>query len=150
MLCELIVERVMTTMKIRTYSELKRLPTFSERFNYLNLQGTVGATTFGFDRHINQLLYKSDAWKWARDEVIIRDLGCDLGIEGYEIHGRIVVHHMNPITVEDVLNNDIKVFDPEFLIATTHNTHMAIHYGDESLLPKPLVKRRKNDTIPWK
>lgn len=137
-------------MSIRTYSELIRLPTFIERYRYLRLSGHVGQETFGYDRYLNQLLYTSGKWRSLRDEIIIRDSGCDLGHEGFEIHGRIIVHHMNPITIEDIENESEYVFNPEFLICTTHNTHSAIHYGDESLLITAPVERRKNDTCPWK
>lgn len=145
---------VMTTqmsMNIRTYSELITLPTFKERFNYLKLDGLVGKETFGYDRFINQQLYqRNPRWKKSRDIVIIRDNGCDLGVEGYEIHGKIIVHHMNPITMDDVLNDRDWIYDPEFLICTVHNTHNAIHYGDESLLMTAPIVRTKNDTCPWK
>lgn len=140
----------MTKKMIRNYRELRRLKTFEERYFYLQLKGIVGESTFGFDRYLNQILYTSDRWLRTRDNIIIRDNGCDLGIEGYEIHGRILVHHMNPITIEDVeLERDI-VFDPEFLISTTLRTHNAIHFGDASLLPKLPIERRRNDTCPWK
>ena len=136
---------------IRTYSELITLPTYIERFNYLKLDGQVGIDTFGFDRHINQNLYqRSPRWKKSRDEVIIRDNGCDLGVEGYEIHGKIIVHHMNPITLDDILKDRDWIYDPEFLICTIHNTHNAIHYGDENLLITTPTVRSKNDTCPWK
>lgn len=136
---------------IKTYSELITLPTYIERFNYLKLGGRVGADTFGFDRHLNQNIYQHDPrWKDARDLVIIRDNGCDLGVEGYEIYGKIIVHHMNPITLDDVLNNRDWIYDPEFLICTVHNTHNAIHYGDENLLMKAPIERTPNDTCPWK
>ena len=136
---------------IRTYSELISLPTYIERFNYLKLGGRVGTDTFGFDRHLNQMLYQRDPkWKSVRDHVIIRDNGCDLATEGYEIHGKIIVHHMNPISIEDIMNNRDWIFDPEFLICTVHNTHNAIHYGDERLLSLGPVVRTKNDTCPWK
>lgn len=136
----------------RCYSELITLPTYIERFNYLKLDGRVGADTFGFDRHLNQMLYqRNPKWKKSRDHVIIRDNGCDLGVEGYEIYGnKIIVHHMNPITLEDVLADRDWIYDPEFLISTVHNTHNAIHYGDESLLMLGPVVRTKNDTCPWK
>lgn len=138
-------------MIIRTYSELVTIPTFEERFRYLRLLGTVGAETFGFDRFLNQYLYQNNQrWKAARRAVIIRDNGCDLGVEGYTIHGSILVHHMNPITVEDVLNDNPDIFDPEFLISTTLNTHNAIHYGDENLLITMPLERRENDTCPWR
>lgn len=138
-----------TTM-IRSYHELRRLRTFEERYYYLQLKGIVGESTFGFDRYLNQILYTSDRWLKTRDGVIIRDNGCDLGIEGYEIQGRILVHHMNPITIEDVEEERDIVFDPEYLICTTLRTHNAIHFGDEKLLPKVPIERRRNDTCPWK
>lgn len=138
-------------MKIRRYSELIKLPTFEERFEYLKIGGSVGAETFGFDRYLNQILYNSREWKDARDIVIIRDNGCDLGVEGYEIYEqRIIVHHMNPITIEDIeLRRDI-VFDPEYLISTIHNTHNAIHYGDKNLLMLGPIERTAHDTSPWR
>ena len=135
---------------IRTYSELITLPTFKERFNYLKLDGLVGESTFGFDRYLNQMFYRSQRWKEIRDFVIIRDNGCDLGVEGYEIHSRIVIHHMNPITIEDIRKESEFLLGPEFLICTIHNTHNAIHYGDENLLIKAPIERSKNDTCPWK
>lgn len=136
---------------IKTYSELVSLPTFEERYRYLRLGGRVGADTFGFDRYLNQVVYQRDPrWKEARDIVIIRDNGCDLGIEGREIYGKILVHHMNPITIDDLLHERDWIFDPEFLISTTLPTHNAIHYGDENLLMKAPIERTKNDTCPWK
>lgn len=135
---------------IRTYSELLRLPTFLERFDYLKLSGQVGQETFGFERHLNQRFYHSREWRPIRDYVIARDLGRDLAIEGYEIHGRIYIHHMNPITVEDVKQATDLLTDPEYLICTTHNTHNAIHYGDASLLLTEPVERAPYDTSPWK
>ena len=138
-------------MIIRTYSEMVKRPTFEERFRYLQLNGTVGQDTFGWDRYINQYLYqRSQKWKRVRDLVIIRDNGCDLGIEGREIYDRIIVHHMNPITIEDIENESPFVFDLEYLISTTHNTHNAIHYGDENLLIRLPRERTPNDTCPWK
>lgn len=137
-------------MTIRTYSELSRLTTFQERYQYLRLGGAVGQETFGFDRYLNQVFYRSQRWKAVRDEVIIRDNGCDLGVEGYEIRGRIIIHHMNPITIDDIMRESEFLLDPEFLICTVHNTHNAIHYGDENLLPKDPVVRTKNDTCPWR
>lgn len=135
----------------RCYSELITLPTYEERFEYLKLSGRVGKETFGFDRYLNQKIYQRDPrWKKARDLVIIRDNGCDLGIEGREIYGKIIVHHMNPITMEDALNDSDWIYDPEFLICTIHETHNAIHYGDENLLVKAPVARTPNDTCPWK
>jgi hypothetical protein len=146
-----VTEMKMKSMTIRTYSELITLPTFEERFNYLKLGGRVGADTFGFDRHLNQTLYqRSQKWKNVRDIVIIRDNGCDLGVEGYPIYGKIIVHHMNPITLDDILNDRDWIYDPEFLICTVHATHNAIHYGDENLLNKIPVERTVNDTCPWK
>lgn len=141
----------MSMNNIRTYSELITLPTFKERFNYLKLDGFVGKETFGYDRYINQQLYqRNPRWKKARDKVIIRDNGCDLGVDGYEIFGKIIVHHMNPITMDDILNDRDWIYDPEFLICTIHNTHNAIHYGDENLLMTAPIVRTKNDTCPWK
>lgn len=136
---------------IRTYSELILLPTFEERYEYLKLDGVVGEETFGFDRYLNQTFYQRDIeWKKARDFVIIRDSGCDLGIEGREIRGKIIVHHMNPITKYDLLNRTKFLLDPEYLICTIKSTHDAIHYGDENLLMKGPVERTKNDTCPWR
>ena len=136
---------------IRTYTELSKLTTFEERFKYLQLSdGRVGEDTFGYDRYLNQQFYKSREWKRLRDELILRDNGCDLGVEGYEIHGRIIIHHLNPITKEDVINQTDYLTNPDYLICTTHNTHNAIHYGDESLLVTSPIERTKNDTCPWK
>lgn len=136
---------------IRCYSELIAIPTFEERFQYLKLNGRVGQDTFGYDRYINQHLYqRNPKWRKARDRVIIRDNGCDLGIEGREIYERIIVHHMNPITLEDVQKDRDWLYDPEFLICTVHNTHNAIHYGDEHLLVKAPIERTQNDTCLWK
>lgn len=135
---------------IRTYSELSKLNTFEERYRYLKLNGAVGEETFGFDRFINQILYKSPEWKQCRRDIIIRDNGCDLGCEGFEVRGRILIHHISPITVDDIVNRNPKVFDPENLILTSHNTHNAIHYGDENLLIKAPIERSKNDTCPWR
>lgn len=141
---------MMTRKIIRTYSELITLPTFEERFRYLKLGGKVGEDTFGFDRYLNQVFYRSAKWKEIRDYVIIRDNGCDLGMEGHEIHQRILVHHMNPITKEDILRESEFLLDPEYMICTIKNTHDAIHYGDESLLITAPIERRKDDTCPWK
>lgn len=135
---------------IRTYSELSRLFTFEERFQYLKLGGSIGESTFGFDRYLNQVFYNSKMWKRVRDEVIFRDKGCDLGTEGHEIYGRVTIHHMNPITVQDIENESKFLMDPEYLITTIHSTHNAIHYGDESLLMTGPVERTKNDTCPWR
>lgn len=137
-------------MIIKTYSELITLPTFKERFNYLKLSGNVGKETFGFDRYLNQKFYKSPEWLSVRDYVIVRDNGCDLGIAGREIYGRILVHHINPITKEDILSNSKFLFDPEYLISTMDNTHNAIHYGDDNLLLTDPIERRRNDTCPWR
>ena len=138
------------TMSIKTYSELSQLPTFKERYRYLKLNGQVGESTFGFDRYLNQVFYRSQKWKFIRDQVIIRDNGCDLGVDGHDIHGRVLIHHMNPITIDDIRNESDFLLDPEFLICVTHNTHNAIHYGDESLLITTPVERTKNDTCPWR
>lgn len=135
---------------IRTYSELIRLNTFEERFEYLRLDGRVGEETFGFDRWLNQILYRDPRWLATRDKIIIRDHGCDLGIIGREIYGRILVHHMNPISKEDILRGDEAIFDPEYLISVAHITHNAIHYGDENLLMKDPVVRTQFDTCPWR
>lgn len=136
--------------RIRTYSELARLPTFEERYQYLRLSGAVGKETFGFDRYLNQVFYRSPEWKAVRDQVIIRDEGCDLGIQGKEIQGRVLIHHMNPITAEDIRARSEFLLDPEFLITTVHSTHQAIHYGDESLLVFAPIARSRNDTCPWR
>lgn len=136
---------------IRTYSELCKFQTFEERFKYLQLSdGCVGADTFGFDRYLNQQFYSSREWKSLRNNLIVRDNGCDLGVEGYEIYGRIIIHHLNPLTKDDIVNRTEYLMDPEYLICTTHNTHNAIHYGDESLLITTPIERSKNDTCPWK
>lgn len=136
---------------IKTYSELITLPTFEERYEYLRLDGTVCEETFGFDRYINQEFYqRSQEWKRIRDYVIIRDQGCDLGIEGREIRGKILVHHMNPITKDDILKQTKFLLDPEYLICTLKSTHDAIHYGDVNLLMKGPVVRTANDTCPWR
>jgi hypothetical protein len=134
---------------IRTYSELIQHTTLRSRFQYLALRGEVGSATFGFDRYINQQFYRSAQWRQARHHVIARDLGCDLGLAGYEIHDRIVIHHMNPMVVEEIADGDPDILDPEFLITTTHQTHNAIHYGDERQLPQPIVERRPGDTKLW-
>lgn len=141
---------MMKTKSIKSYSELITIPTFRERYEYLRLQGLVGEETFGFDRYLNQIFYRSQKWKSVRDYVIIRDNGCDLGVEGYDIHGRILIHHMNPITVQDIELETKFLLDPEFLICTTHDTHNAIHYGDADLLITEPIIRTKNDTCPWR
>lgn len=136
---------------IRCYSELIQLPTFEERFEYLKLEGTVGKETFGNDRYLNQLLYRyNKTWLSTRDKVIIRDCGCDLGIEGREIYTKPIVHHMNPITIEQILNADPVIFDPEFLITTIHRTHNAIHYSNADQLIKEPIDRKPYDTCPWR
>lgn len=142
--------RKMITMTIKSYSDLIALPTFKERYQYLRLKGSVGVDTFGFDRYLNQNFYRSAEWRRIRDHVIVRDNGCDLGIEDRMIPGRILIHHMNPITEKDIIHRSEILMDPEFLICVSHNTHNAIHYGDESLLIPELVVRTRNDTCPWK
>ena len=135
---------------IRTYSELITLPTFEERYEYLKIGGTVGEETFGFDRYLNQSFYKTKEWLRIRDHVIVRDQGCDLAMIDREIRGKILVHHMNPITKEEIVRRTKYLLDPEYLICTVKNTHDAIHYGDESLLIKAPIERQKNDTCPWR
>lgn len=138
----------MTTMN-RRYSELLRYGSFENRYDYLRLDGQVGRSTFGFDRYINQSFYQSREWKSVRDKVIVRDNGCDLGIQGYEIHGSLLVHHMNPIVANDIRHAEEWILDPEYLITTTDKTHNAIHYGDKSLLSEPFIERRPGDTKLW-
>jgi hypothetical protein len=133
----------------RSYSELRRLRSFEERYQYLVLRGSVGQSTFGHERILNQEFYRSRQWKLARQEVIVRDGGCDLGIEGFEIHDRPYIHHMNPITIADIEDGNEEILDPEFLICVTHQTHNAIHYGDERKLPRQFVERRPGDTRLW-
>lgn len=137
-------------MTIRTYSELMTFASFEERYEYLRLGGSVGKDTFGFDRYVNQRFYRSREWKSIRNEVIVRDNGCDLGVEGYEIHGRIYIHHMNPILLNDIRDSTDFLMNPEYLITTTHKTHNAIHYGDASLLVLEPIERTPFDTCPWK
>lgn len=137
-------------MIIKTYSELITLPTFKERYQYLRLTGRVGEDTFGFDRYLNQKFYRSAEWRRIRDQVIIRDNGCDLGMEDRMIPGKILIHHMNPITEKDIVHMTDALLNPEYLICVSHNTHNAIHYGDEGLLIPELTVRTKNDTCPWK
>lgn len=140
-----------TMTNIRTYSELVRLPTFKQRYEYLRLGGSVGEDTFGFDRYLNQIFYKSKEWLEIRDQVIIRDHGCDLGVEGYEINDRILIHHMNPITKGDILERTDLLLNPEYLISTMKRTHDAIHYGTyESLVDNFVIERTENDTCPWR
>lgn len=136
--------------KRRCYRELSRIPTFNERFEYLKLSGVVGEDTFGFDRYMNQILYTSSKWKRLRNQIIVRDNGCDLGLEGYDIPDKIIVHHMNPVSVQDLEEFSEDVFNPEYLICVSAITHNAIHYGDKSLLPQMPVERRPGDTCPWK
>ena len=137
-------------MSIRTYSELITIPTFEERFEYLQLKGSVGKDTFGYDRYLNQVLYRSPEWKRLRNQIIIRDGGCDLACDGYDIYDKVLIHHLNPITVEDVLTRSRKVFDPDNLVCVSHSTHNAIHYGDMDLLVTGPIIRTKNDTCPWR
>ena len=134
---------------IRTYHELSQYESFEDRFRYLQLKGSVGRSTFGYDRYLNQRFYTSKQWRDVRNRVIARDLGLDLGCEGYEIYDKIVIHHMNPIVADDIRHSNEDILDPEFLITTTHDTHNAIHYGDESLLRRPLVERHRGDTKLW-
>ena len=141
---------MMTTTNIRTYSELVQLQTFEERFDYLRLDGVVGKDTFGFDRYLNQQFYRSSEWKRIRNQVIVRDNGCDLGIDECEIHGRILIHHMNPISIEDLQHMSDLLMNPEYLICVSHRTHNAIHYGDESLIVTAPIERSQNDTCPWR
>lgn len=135
---------------IRCYSDLKQIDSFIERYKYLKLHGRVGEETFGFDRYVNQSLYKSQKWKRTRREIIIRDNGCDLGVEGFELDDYIMVHHMNPITLEDIEEERDIIFNPENLICCSSRTHKAIHFGDESLLPKEPIIRRLGDTCLWR
>ena len=135
---------------LRSYSELKRLRTFDERFEYLRIGSFVGDPTFGFERYMNQMLYNSSKWRRLRNEIIIRDNGCDLGVDGYEIPDKIIVHHMNPMTIDDLKELSDDVFNPEYLICVSHNTHNAIHYGDKNLLIRLPEERRPGDTCPWK
>lgn len=140
----------MVTKMIRTYSELSQLMTFKERYEYLRLDGIVGEETFGFDRYMNQIFYKSKEWESIRREVIIRDNGCDLGVNGYEIHGKILIHHMNPIDLKDIVYRTEILLNPEYLITTVLSTHNAIHYGNSNLLPCLQEERSMYDTCPWK
>ena len=140
----------MTTM-IRTYSELIKYDSFEGRFRYLKLDGLVGEETFGYDRYINQIFYNSDEWKRTRRDVIVRDSGCDLGVEGFDIHSKILIHHMNPINVNDIIERSDYLMNPEYLICVSFKTHNAIHYGDESILiNQQIIERRPNDTCPWR
>lgn len=134
---------------IRTYRELRSISSFDDRFEYLKLNGEVGRSTFGFDRYLNQKFYTSREWRDVRHHVIARDLGLDLGVDGHEIHSRVLIHHMNPILPEDIIHKNNDILDPDFLITTCHSTHNAIHYGDKSLLPKPIADRSRGDTKLW-
>lgn len=136
-------------MAIRSYSELIKFLYFEERFEYLKLNGDIGRATFGFDRYINQKFYTSHLWKIARRHVIIRDNGCDLGVPGYEINGGLLIHHINPMGLDDIIHGEEWIIDPEYLITTTHHTHNAIHFGDERLLPKIVLERSPNDQKLW-
>lgn len=140
----------MSLNNLRCYRELIRLKTFDERFEYLKLKGIVGEATFGYDRYLNQLLYTSGEWRRIRRDIILRDNGCDLAVEGYDILDTIIVHHMNPISVEDLIDFSEDVINPEYLICVSHNTHNAIHYGDKSLLTREPIERKPGDTCPWK
>lgn len=152
MQCGLMPEiyRCRTQMpRIRTYSDLRRLETFEERYDYLKLQGLVGLRTFGFDRWVNQRFYKSHEWKTVKEHVIYRDNGCDLGIIGFELYTDLMVHHMNPISINDITDGEEWIIDPEFLITTSFRTHNAIHYGDKTLLPRGPIERKSGDTTLW-
>lgn len=137
-------------MSIKTYSQLIRLPTFEDRFEYLKLKGSVGKDTFGHDRYLNQVFYSSMEWRQLRDEIIIRDNGCDLGIEGREIGGKVYIHHLNPLGANDILTHSEYLVNPEYLICVSFETHNAIHYGDINLLPRDPIERKRNDTCPWR
>ncbi len=135
---------------IRTYTEMCKLRTFSERYEYLKLDGQVGITTFGNERYLNQIFYKSDIWRKTRRDVIIRDNGLDLGCDEYGIMGKIMVHHMNPITIQDILDRNPDIFNPEYLICCSHETHNAIHYGNDNILVPTMCERSPNDTCLWR
>lgn len=145
-----IVDKMTNTNYIRRYSELISIPTFKERFQYLKLSGTVGAKTFGAERWVNQEFYNSDVWRSFRNEIIIRDSGCDLATRGFDIHDSVYIHHLNPITLEDIVEMNPCVLDPENVVCVRFRTHNAIHYGDENLLLLEPIKRTANDTCPWK
>ena len=140
----------MRNMKIRTYSELIKIPTYEERFEYLKIGGRIGEETFGSERYFNQRFYRSSEWKSIRNKIILRDNGCDLGCSDRPIPGKIIIHHINPILIEDIDQGTEFLLDPEYLICVSQNTHNAIHYGDISLLPKDPIERRPYDTCPWK
>ena len=135
---------------MRTYSELSKLKTFKERFEYLKLDGLIGEETFGWDRYLNQVFYKSPEWRSTRDKIIVRDNGRDLGVEGYDIFGKIIIHHMNPMSLGDIANRNPDIFNPEYLICVSHGTQNAIHYGDENQLNLGPIERTANDTCPWR
>ena len=135
---------------MRTYSELSKLKTFKERFEYLKLDGLIGEETFGWDRYLNQVFYKSPEWRSTRDKIIVRDNGRDLGVEGYDIFGKIIIHHMNPMSLGDIANRNPDIFNPEYLICVSHETHNAIHYGDVNQLNLGPIERTVNDTCPWR
>lgn len=137
-------------MRHRSYSELRQLSTFKERYDYLKLNGRVGAETFGYNRYVNQRFYRSTEWKHIRNQIIIRDNGCDLGVEGYDLHSRIYIHHLNPMTVDDIDQGRQMILDPDNLICVSFDTHQAIHFGDESLLPQLPIERISGDTCPWR
>lgn len=138
------------TNRKRTYTELSKLSTIEDRFNYLKLDGSVGLDTFGHDRYLNQFFYRSPEWKRVRNEVILRDNGCDLGIPDHEIYGKVLIHHMNPIDPKDIYEKDPDILNPEYLICTSFSTHNAIHYGDQSQITDNVIERSPNDTIPWR
>ena len=135
---------------MRTYSELSKLKTFKERFEYLKLDGLIGEETFGWDRYLNQVFYKSPEWRSTRDKIIVRDNGRDLGVEGYDIFGKVIIHHMNPMSLGDIANRNPDIFNPEYLICVSHETHNAIHYGDANQLNLGPIERTVNDTCPWR
>ena len=135
---------------MKTYSELSKLKTFKERFEYLKLDGLIGEETFGWDRYLNQVFYKSPEWRSTRDKIIVRDNGRDLGVEGYDIFGKIIIHHMNPMSLGDIANRNPDIFNPEYLICVSHETHNAIHYGDANQLSLGPIERTVNDTCPWR
>lgn len=135
---------------MRTYSELSKLKTFKERFEYLKLDGQIGEETFGWDRYLNQVFYKSPEWRSTRDKIIVRDNGRDLGVEGYDIFGKVIIHHMNPMSLGDIANRNPDIFNPEYLICVSHETHNAIHYGDANQLNLGPIERTVNDTCPWR
>lgn len=138
------------TRYIKTYSELIQFKTFEERFNYLKIDGIIGQETFGFDRYLNQIFYTSPEWRKLRNKIIIRDNGCDLAVPGLEIIGKIFIHHINPISKDDIISRSDYLMNPEYLICSSKSTHDAIHYGDTNLLPKGPITRTKNDTCPWR